>query len=301
MNILWQAARVFVRAPAKLNLFFEVLGKRGDGYHEIETLMVPISLYDTLVASDDPSGNVRVDCDWAAPGAGTKNSLGHLPTEQQNLARRAVDLLRSRAGVRSGIKLELHKRIPSAAGLGGGSSDAAAALLAAATVWDLGWSRESLAELGAELGSDVPFFLGRGPAVCSGRGERIEPVSGIGALHFVVVRPPEGLSTAEVYARCEAPARPECMTPLLVALRSGDFRKLGQQMHNRLEKAAETLSPWIGRLEREFARQHVVAARMSGSGTSYFGICRHARHAQRVARRLRARGVGQVYAVRTSN
>lgn len=301
MNVLRQAARVFVRAPAKLNLFFEVLGKRGDGFHEIETLMVPISLYDTLVATDDPAGNIRVDCAWSAPGAGAKNAMGDLPSEQQNLARRAVDLLRARAGVRSGIKLELHKRIPSAAGLGGGSSDAAAALLAANVVWNLGWSRASLAKLGVELGSDVPFFLGRGPAVCSGRGERIEPVSDIGRLHFVVVRPPEGLSTAEVYARCEAPAQPECMTPLLTALRGGNLRKVGRKLHNRLEKAAETLSPWIGRLEQEFARQHVVAARMSGSGTSYFGICRHARHAQRVARRLRARGVGQVYAVRTSN
>jgi len=305
MNVHWQAARVFIRAPAKLNLFFEVLGKRADGFHEIETLMVPISLYDTLVATNDPTGAVRVDCVWAAPkgaiGDRQTNALGELPSEQQNLARRAVDLLRARAGVRSGIRLELHKRIPSAAGLGGGSSDAAAALLAAAAVWELNWSRDSLAKFSAELGSDVPFFLGSGPAVCSGRGERIEPLSGIGALHFVVVRPPEGLSTAEVYKHCQVPAHPRRIAPLLSALHCGDLRNIAKSLHNRLETAAESLSPWIGRLEREFSRQHVVAARMSGSGTSFFGICRHARHAQRVARRLRARGVGQVYAVRTSN
>ena len=122
-----------------------------------------------------------------------------MPEGPDNLVVRAVELVRRRAGVRRGAKLLLVKRIPAAAGLGGGSSDAAAALVAANEGWRLGRSRDELADWAAELGSDVPFFLAGGPAICRGRGERVEPVAGLGALDFVVVRPPEGLSTAAVY------------------------------------------------------------------------------------------------------
>jgi 4-diphosphocytidyl-2-C-methyl-D-erythritol kinase len=299
MNVHRLATGALVWAPAKLNLFFEILAKRGDGYHEIETLMVPISLYDTLIASSDPGGQVRVDCRWAAADAGDK--LGELPAEQDNLATRAVTLLRNRAAVRAGIAIELLKRIPSAAGLGGGSSDAAAALLAANVVWNLNWTVDALREIGGEIGSDVPFFLGSAAAVCRGRGERVEPLPPLGPLSFVLVRPPEGLATAKVYANCRVPDEPRPLAPLIAALRGGDMRGMARFAYNRLEVAAETLSPWVGRLQREFAHEDCVAAQMSGSGTGYFGICRHARHARRVARRLQARDVGRVYAVSSSN
>jgi 4-diphosphocytidyl-2-C-methyl-D-erythritol kinase len=291
---------VIVRAPAKLNLFFEVLARRSDGYHEIETLMVPISLYDTLAARDDPAGNLQLDCWWDVAGDdGT--SLGELPSSENNLAYRAVRLLRERAGIDRGISLRLSKTIPSAAGLGGGSSDAAAALLAANEVWHLNWSRGQLAELAAELGSDIPFFILGGAAICRGRGERIEPLAGATPLHFVVVRPPVGLSTAAVYKHCQVAAQPRGVAPLVAALRAGDVRNLDQLIHNRLQDAAEALCPWIATLERELAGQDCLADQMSGSGTSYFGICRHARHARRVARRLQSRGIGRVYTASTCN
>jgi len=299
MNVHRLASSVLVQAPAKLNLFFEILCKRGDGYHEIETLMVPISLWDTLVATSDPSGRVGVDCRWALPAAG--DVPGDLPREQDNLATRAIHLLRCRAGVEHGISIELAKRIPSAAGLGGGSSDAAAALLAANELWGLGWSRDALMPLGAELGSDVPFFLGRGAAICRGRGERVEPLAGTGPLDFVVVRPPQGLSTSQVYENCRVSDEPRRLGPLVAALRAGDFRGVARESFNRLEEAAAALSGWVGRLRASFAEQDCVAAQLSGSGSGYFGICRHARHARHVARRLRSRGVGHVYAVHTTN
>jgi 4-diphosphocytidyl-2-C-methyl-D-erythritol kinase len=300
MNVHRLAASAIVRAPAKLNLFFEVLAKRNDGFHEIETLMVPVSLYDTLVATSEPGDRkIHLDCRWAAQRR--HDICDQLPAERENLATRAVELLRRRSGVETGAALELVKQIPSAAGLGGGSSDAAAALLAANAVWKLGWSREALASLAVELGSDVPFFLGIGAAVCRGRGERVEPVAGIGSLHFVVVRPPEGLSTANVYAHCRVTQDPRPLAPLVEALRGGDMRRIGRLIHNRLQQAAESLSPWIGRLQWEFARLDCLTSQMSGSGSSYFGICRHARHARRVARCLQARGVGQVFAVSSSN
>jgi 4-diphosphocytidyl-2-C-methyl-D-erythritol kinase len=158
---------------------------------------------------------------------------------------------------------------------------------------------EQLVPLAAELGSDVPFFLAARPAMCRGRGEIVEEVSPLGRLHFVVVRPPAGLSTAAVYQACRPSSPTRRVEPLIAALRRGDARRMGRLLCNRLQPAAAELSPWIGRLETEFAAVDCPAAQMSGSGTSYFGICRSAVHARGIAAQLRSRGVGQVYAVET--
>ena len=152
------------------------------------------------------------------------------------------------------------KRIPAAAGLGGGSSDAAAALVAANEGWRLGRSREELAAWAAELGSDVPFFLAGSSAVCRGRGERVEPVVEFGAMSFVVVYPPEGLSTAAVYGACRPAEEARSSRPLLEALKRGDWRQAGRRLWNRLQPAAEALSPWVGRLQRG-----VLAAGLPGA------------------------------------
>jgi 4-diphosphocytidyl-2-C-methyl-D-erythritol kinase len=211
---------------------------------------------------------------------------------------RAVELARRRSGVRRGAKLRLVKRIPAAAGLGGGSSDAAAALVAANEGWQLGRAPEELAEWAAELGSDVPFFLAGGPALCRGRGEQVTPVAGLGLLHFVVVRPPAGLSTAAVYGICRPAPELRRAAPLVEALRHRDWQQVTRHVFNRLQPAAEALSPWVKRLEQEFAQLDLLGYGMSGSGTSYFGLCRHARQARRSARRLEARGLGSVFAQR---
>jgi 4-diphosphocytidyl-2-C-methyl-D-erythritol kinase len=294
------ASGIRIQAPAKLNLFFEVLGKRSDGFHEIETLMAPIGLYDELVfeASTD---NVEVDCHWSEPSVrGSHSTLGDLPSATNNLATRAVMLLRERAGVEQGARIRLVKRIPAAAGLGGGSSDAAAALIAANLGWGLGWSRARLSELAATLGSDVPFFLAGGPAICRGRGERIEPIAGLGEWHAVVVRPPVGLSTREVYERSEVPQQPATLEPLMEAMRNGNLHAVGKHLQNRLEPAAAQLSSWINRLRDEFRRVDCPAAQMSGSGSSYFGLFRSARQARRAGKQLAACGVGRVFVVQIS-
>lgn len=289
-----------VHTPAKINLFFEVLSKRSDGYHEVETLMCPIGLHDTLIIQEEPSGQIELKCGRASEAWGPRAPwLDDVPEGPENLVVRAIELLRKRAGITAGARVRLIKRIPTAAGLGGGSSDAAAALRGANQVWRLGWPLDALAKLSAELGSDIPFFLGSGAAICRGRGEQVEPVSGIGALDVVVVRPAEGLSTAAVYRACHPADRPQQVAPLVNALRVGDWRQLNRLVWNRLEPAAERLSPAIGRLRREFAALDCVAFGMSGSGTSFFGLCRHARHALRVARRLQANGAGSVFAVRS--
>ena len=290
-----------VQAPAKLNLFFEVLGKRDDGYHEIEMLVTPITLYDTLYFRADSTGQIRLTCQWAgASGSRAGSAPPDLPQGSDNLVVRALERIRQRSGIQAGAKVHLVKRIPAAAGLGGGSSDAAAALLAANEGWDLGWPKHRLAELGAELGSDVPLFFVQGPAICRGRGERVEPFFPLGDLHFVVVRPPVGLSTAAVYRVCRPGAPPRRMESLLDALRRGQVGQAGQLMFNRLQPAAETLSPWIKRLRRAFDAVDCLGHQMSGSGSCYFGICRHAAHARRVAKLLEANGVGIAFAVQGS-
>jgi len=297
MHIHRWAGGLVVQAPAKLNLFFEVLARRGDGYHEIETLMCPIDLFDTLHFQENSTGQMRLECRRVS-GAGDRG-LREMPEGAENLVMRAIELLRRRSGVSRGARLLLIKRIPAAAGLGGGSSDAAAALVAANEGWRLGRTREELAQWAAELGSDVPFFLAGGPAVCRGRGERVEPIPNVKTMCFVVVRPPAGLSTVAVYGACRPAARPQVIRPLLDALQRGDWKQVGGQLHNRLQPVAEVLSPWVKQLQGEFSRLECLGHGMSGSGTSYFGLCRHARHARRSARRLMAKGFDAVFTVRS--
>jgi 4-diphosphocytidyl-2-C-methyl-D-erythritol kinase len=298
MHLQKSGTGAIVLAPAKLNLFFEVLGKRKDGYHEVETLVTPVDLYDTLYFEARGDGQIRFEC---CPASGFQERDGSwlrgVPAGTENLVVRAVELLRRQSGEQRGATLRLVKRIPTAAGLGGGSSDAAAALAAANACWGLGWLWDSLAKLGAELGSDVPLFFVGGPVLCRGRGERVERVAARGSLDFVVVRPPEGLSTAAVYRACSPGTPPRDVTPLAEALTRGELAEAGRGLFNRLEDAAQTISPWIRRLRAEFDETDCVGHQMSGSGTCYFGLCRHARHARRIARRLQARGVGVAFAV----
>lgn len=286
-----------VLTPAKLNLFLEVLSKRPDGFHEIETLMIHVGVYDTLTFREEAGVSISLESIRVSASRPVADAEPERPPEGTgNIVVRAVNSFRQATGVRRGARLTLTKRIPIAAGLGGGSSDAAAALVAANIGWRVGWPRHELAKLAAELGSDVPFFLNRGPAVCRGRGETIEPVTGIGCPYFVIAHPPSGLSTADVYRACRPAAQPDSVAPMLAALRRGCPREIGRALRNRLQEPAESLSPWIARLREEFERTDVCGHQMSGSGTSYFAICRNAGHARRMASLLRNRGLQKVYA-----
>ena len=312
MDYLPHAAAVVVETPAKLNLFLELLAKRPDGFHEIETLMTAINIFDRLYVTSLSEGQTQLTCRWAsgmealtASRNGTKaaTNLDTLPMGSDNIVWKAVERLRQCAGTRPGIAIHLVKRIPAAAGLGGASSDAAAVLVAANRLWRLGWTREQLSEVAADIGSDVPFFLacrtsGAGMAIGRGRGERIEPLAGMPPLHFVLTRPPLGLSTPQVYQQCKVPSQPMSVEPLVAKLRRGD-RSAGTLLVNRLQPPAEELSPWISRLSALFARMDCLGHQMSGSGSSYFGICRSARQARRLASRIRAAGFGLTFQATT--
>jgi len=310
MHVRQSATHVEVVTPAKINLFLEVLGKRPDGFHEIETLMATVTAYDRLIFVPNAKDEIVLSCRWAhgleawqrrqdSQKAAHELLYGEIPRGPQNLVWRAAALIRDRAGIRQGATICLVKRVPAAAGLGGASSDAAATLVAANLAWKLEWSRERLMELAAELGSDIPFFFTPGAAVARGRGEKIDVVRPF-QIHVVIARPPVGLSTPQVYKACRPAEHPKRAEMLMKSLTRGDMAKAGRQLHNRLQPAAQTLTPWISRLHDEFERQDMMGHQMSGSGSCYFGLCRSARHARRIAARLRARGVGAVFAATSS-
>jgi 4-diphosphocytidyl-2-C-methyl-D-erythritol kinase len=307
MYVRRRGTLVEVQAPAKVNLFLEVLSRRADGFHEIETLMTPVGLFDRVSLAANSTGTLSLTCRWSCGVESHRSRHGSadtsvwetIPAGEDNLLLKSVRRLRELSGAQLGADISLVKRIPAAAGLGGASSDAAAGLVAANIAWRLGWSRQRLAEVAAELGSDVPFFLQGGPCLCRGRGERLETVSGWKPLHVVVVRPPAGLSTAQVYRACRPAEQPRRADAILAAVRCGDAANVGRLLFNRLEEAAERLSPWVERLRIAFGRLDCLGHQMSGSGTSFVGICRHADHARRVAARLRAAGWGAVFAART--
>lgn len=297
-----QRGRALVfEAPAKLNLFLEILGKRPDGYHELETLMVSVGLYDTLSFTESNSRDLRLivqDADAPHPDGDAEPSS--VPSGGDNLVLRAAELLRETAGVDCGATIVLRKRIPAAAGLAGGSSDAAATLAALNRLWKLGRTRAELQELAARLGSDIGFFLAPGgAAICRGRGEMVEPVELPLSLHFVIARPSRGLSTALVYRHCSPAEHPKRVDSLLACLRAGRPGRAAHDLHNALQKPAEQLSAEILELKSRFSREPVIGHMMSGSGSAYFGLCAGRRQALAVAARLRAARIGRVYAAQS--
>jgi 4-diphosphocytidyl-2-C-methyl-D-erythritol kinase len=173
--------------------------------------------------------------------------------------------------------------------------------------WRLHWDFDRLAAIAAEIGSDIPFFFAQGPAICRGRGEKVEQLSTIRPLHFVVVKPPVGLNTGEVYRVYDARRREDVSgSPRSPALRTfvaglsafGRFEVLSQ-MRNALEKSASSLSDWVEKTRAAFDRLGFVGHQLSGSGSAYFGVCRHAQHARRLANILRMRQLGTVFATRS--
>lgn len=289
---------VVVDAPAKLNLSLDVVGKRSDGYHELQTLMVRVGLYDRLRFSGSNSGQIELSCRCVS--AAGHDGGESIPTGDANIIVRAARLLQEETGCSQGARIELFKRIPTEAGLGGGSSDAAATLLALNQLWQLDLSEAELRRLGARLGSDVPFFLfDTTAAVCGGRGELVEPIHLSQHVNFVVARPKTGLSTAEVYRHCTPSGTADDNRGLVSALQSGRLRQIASRLHNALQAPAERLNSDVSHIISQLANQQLLGPTMSGSGTACFGISVSHRQALTVAARLRAAGNDRVYAVRS--
>lgn len=287
-------------APAKLNLFLRVVRRRSDGFHDLETVMTAINLFDTIRFESSDSSDVDLRVVMASSRVRNSPSPEAIPTGPNNLVVRAAKLLKEYARTDQGVQILLVKRIPSAAGMGGGSSDAAATLAGLNRFWKLGLTRAELLDLAAQLGSDIGFFLGgSSTAVCRGRGELVEPLRLPKCLHFVVARPSTGLSTPEVFKQCQPGDSQQNVDAFTDALRQPGLGRMVRLLLNDLQIPAERLNHEVRQLRSLFNELPVLGHQMSGSGTSYFGVCASSRQAQTVAARLRATGVPWVQALKS--
>jgi len=278
------------RAPAKVNAQLAVGPLRPDGFHELRTVYLAVSLFDTVT--------VR-------PGEGLSVSVSGVdadavPTDRRNLVWRAAELLAEHAGVRADASIEIDKSIPAAAGLAGGSADAAAALVALDGLWDTRAARADLDRLAARLGSDVPFSLLGGVALGSGRGEQLSPVLARTPSHWVLGIAGAGLSTPAVYAELDrlraAGTVPDGQRltppdPVIAALRSGPPSALAGVLSNDLQAPALALRPELGRALRAVTAAGALGALVSGSGPTVAALAQDEQAAIRLAAELAGMGV----------
>jgi 4-diphosphocytidyl-2-C-methyl-D-erythritol kinase len=280
---------VRVRVPAKINLHLGVGPLRADGFHELNTVYHAISLFDELTARAGDTLTLTMEGEGA----------GALALDETNLIIRAAKALAARTRVPAYARLHLRKTIPLAGGLAGGSADAAAALIACDLLWGTGLSREELAEVGATLGSDIPFLLHGGTALGTGHGEAISPILARPTTwHWVVAVADGGLSTPEVYRKLDElrdgswpPKALGDADELMSALRQRDPEVLGAALGNDLQPAALALRPELADVLKAGAEAGAVAGLVSGSGPTCVFLATDATHAGQVAAGLNAAGV----------
>lgn len=277
------AAGYTTPAPAKVNWTLEVLGRRDDGYHEVRTILQTVDLADRVTVRPAPEVTLRV----AGPAP-----VDAPPAE--NLAYRAVMLLRSRSGVRAGAEIELWKRVPAAAGLGGGSSDAAATLRALAALWGLDLSPEHLAALAAELGSDVPFFCYGGTALATGRGDRVQPLPDVPSRWLVLVLPPLTVAgkTGLMYSLLGAGLYTDgaATERLRAAIEGGGAVEDGHLL-NVFQALTADVFPGLDGYAAALRSVSGVEPHLAGAGPALFALAPDPEAARAWSERLRAQGV----------
>lgn len=253
-----------ISSPAKINLFLRVTGKRSDGYHELETLMCKVGLFDTITMDTDHKG-VGISC--KTPG---------IPEDEQNLAHRAAsafsDALFLKTGTPfNGVFITLKKRIPAGAGLGGGSSNAASVLVELNRKYDHPFTDGELRDIGLSIGADVPFFIIEGPALATGIGEKLKPFRTLSPLWAVIVHPGFSVSTQYVYKNLNLRLTKEKkkLSSFPFSNKKFDIKK---HLVNDLESVTLTEYPVISEIKKTLIAQGAEGALMSGSGASVFGL-----------------------------
>lgn len=304
----------FTLSPAKLNLFLELLAKRADGYHELETVMVPVNWFDSLVLTRTSRPGVELSLEWLPSRTVLAKRLDvfgddeaeagllEIPTDHRNLVCKALSGFLDVMQLEGGFDCELLKQIPAGAGMGGASGNAASALLAAAELCGADVADPKIMKLAADLGSDVPFFMGQHaskqaePAKASGfrasrglgRGEKIREC-GVGlALHLVVVFPGRMLSTPLVYRHSTVPAQPESAKELVESLGGKCGSAMIKGVFNRLSEPAIKIEPKVEKTLQLMQHAGLRGCQMTGSGSACFGFALSARHVRRMRNKLAA-------------
>jgi 4-diphosphocytidyl-2-C-methyl-D-erythritol kinase len=273
------------QSPCKVNLLLNILGRRADGFHELETVIYPIRVCDRLTFARTSQG-IQLSCD--APS---------LPTDAGNLVYRAAAMFLEAAKIRDGVRLELQKNIPLAAGLGSGSGNAATALLGLNELFDGPLSPDELQPIAAALGSDVPYFLQNKPALATGRGEQIQPLGAFPAMNgaaFLLIHPGFGIATAWAYQRlARFPAavngQPGRAQKLISLLQSPDLRAAGAEFYNSLEVPALEKYPLLALFQEFLLANGAAATLMSGSGSTTFAVVQGLDAASALAERFKAK------------
>ncbi|WP_222192333.1 4-(cytidine 5'-diphospho)-2-C-methyl-D-erythritol kinase [Modestobacter italicus] len=287
---------VVARAPAKVNVHLGVGPLRPDGFHELQTVFLAVSLFDTVTVRPAEGLSLAV----RGEGSAASNGPASVPADRRNLVWQAAELLARHAGVTADAHLEVDKSIPAAAGLAGGSADAAATLVALDALWGTRATRGDLARLGAQLGSDVPFSLLGGVALGTGRGEQLSPVLARRRWDWVLGIAGEGLSTPTVYAELDAlraagslPDGADLVSPepVIAALRSGPTEALAAALDNDLQAPALRLRPELRRALQAATDAGAPAALVSGSGPTVAALAADEDDADRLAAELAGTGV----------
>lgn len=268
-------------ANAKINLTLDILGTREDGYHEVAMIMQEISLHDTL-----SMGKINQGISLTIAIEGQK---GTLSADESNLCWKAAALVQKEYNLQEGVEIHLTKRIPMAAGLAGGSADAAAVLKGMNHLFRLGMTEARLCELGARLGSDIPFCIMGGTMLATGRGEVLTRLPSFPRLSVVLAKPPVGVSTAWAYKTYDAGydgPHPD-NEAMLEAIHGGDAHKAAGLLCNVLEGVTETEHPVIADYKRLMMEHGAMASMMSGSGPTVFGLVREKQQAWHLADALK--------------
>ncbi len=272
-------SEVKVLCPAKVNLFLRVLAKRPDNYHEIYSLIQPLSLYDELTVS----------AGGASAGISIETDSPLIPTDSRNLAYRAADLFLEKTGLGGvSVRIFIKKSIPVGAGLGGGSSDCAGVLMSLDKILGTDLGKESLMELGAALGSDVPFFILQSPAIATGRGEVVRPVK-VRSFYYVLVNPGFSVSTEWVYGNLRLTNKDENTNVFNSNCFFEDAAALAEMLENDLEAVTCSRYPEILDLKAALVEAGASAALMSGSGPTVFGLFTDEEEARSAVTLLRER------------
>lgn len=261
-----------ILAPAKVNLSLDIVGRRPDGYHDLDMVMQSVSLYDVVSVEKVPTGSVKLTC-------GESN----VPCGGENTVLRAANAFFEMTGVRreTGLLFQIEKHIPSQAGLGGGSADAAAALRLLDQICRTALNEDRLKEIGLSVGADVPFCVAGGTARVQGIGEIVTPVSPMAMCNIVICRPDIGIATKKAYAAFDGKQRKvaELHTgPVLCALEKKNLRTLGSALGNAFEDVG--VPPEIPEIEKEMMQYGAAGARMTGSGSAVFGLFEDVKQAE---------------------
>jgi 4-diphosphocytidyl-2-C-methyl-D-erythritol kinase len=281
-----------LKANAKINLFLEVLGRRPDGYHNVETVYQSIDLYDVITLCENSPGVVEVRCDDP-----------RVPLDDTNIAYKAAELLLKESGKQRGVEIQIRKQIPVGAGLAGGSTDAAAVLVGLNEIWKIGYRIEDLALLSGKLGADVPFCVMGGTALGRGRGDELTRLSSFSEIPVVVANPGFHVSTAWAYGslgNLGLTREKKSANILLGKMRWRDVPGVGKELFNIFEDVVAEEHPLVREMKEELVQAGALGALMAGSGPTVFALASDVSSAEHICQQA-SHLADLCVATRTSN